>query len=39
MSTTKKNKGAPLGKALIKSIQKKNLGTPHDDLAVFFQKS
>lgn len=39
MSTTKKNKAAPLGKALMKSIQKKNFVVPHDEMAVFFQKS
>jgi hypothetical protein len=39
LSTMKKNKNAPLGKALIKSIQKKNFVSPHDEMAIFFQKS
>lgn len=34
-----KSKNSPLGKAIIKSIQKKNQYTPHDDMAIFFQKS
>lgn len=33
-----KHQGA-LGKALMNNLNKKNMYTPHDDMAVFFQKS
>lgn len=30
---------AALGKALVNNLNKKNMYTPHDDMAVFFQKT
>jgi hypothetical protein len=35
----KKKSKTSLGKAIIKSVIKKNVQVPHDDMAIFFQKS
>jgi hypothetical protein len=39
MKKQRKQGQAPLGKALMNNLNKKNAYTPHDDMAVFFQKS